>query len=43
MGKMVDTSTIVTKLFDALNQGKITTKEWDAATSGWKVILKVLK
>ena len=43
MPKTINTSEIVEKLFDALSNGKITTKEWNTATSGWKIILKVIK
>ena len=43
MAKMISTSEVVEKLFDALSAGKITTQEWNTATSGWKIILKVLK
>jgi hypothetical protein len=42
MAKTINTSDVVEKLFNALNKGKITTKEWDTATSGWKIILKVI-
>lgn len=42
MGKKISTSKVVDKLFDAVSNGKITTKEWNTATSGWKIILKVI-
>lgn len=43
MAKAIKTTEVVEKLFDALSAGKITQQEWDTATSGWKIILKVLK
>jgi hypothetical protein len=43
MTKTINTSDVVEKLFDAVSNGKITTKEWNTATSGWKIILKVIK
>lgn len=43
MAKTINTAEVVGKLFDALNNGKITTKEWNTATNGWKIILKVMK
>lgn len=42
MAKNISTTEVVEKLFNALNAGKITSKEWNTATSGWKIILKVL-
>lgn len=42
MAKNISTTEVVEKLFNALNAGKITSKEWNTATSGWKIILKVI-
>ena len=42
MSKTINTSEIVDKLFGALSAGKITTKEWNTATNGLKIIKKVL-
>ena len=42
MAKSINTSDVVEKLFNAVSSGKITAKEWNTATSGWKIILRVI-
>lgn len=42
MAKVIDTAYIVEKLFEALDKGKITAKEWRTATDGLKIISKVI-
>lgn len=39
---IIDTHKIVEKLFDAVSSGKISNKEWKAATEALKIIKKVI-
>ena len=42
MTKKIDATTVGVALFDAVNSGKITMKEYKTAVEGWKVIKKAL-
>ena len=39
----IDVSRVGEALFDGVNSGKITMKEYKTAVAGWKVIKKVLQ
>ena len=40
--KKIDVTIVGDALFEAVNSGKITMKEYKAAVEGWKIIKKVL-
>lgn len=42
MAKKIDVAIVGDALFEGVNSGKITMKEYKVAIEGWKVIKKVL-
>lgn len=42
MSKKVDVTVVGEALFEGVNSGKITIKEYKTAIEGWKIIKKVL-
>ena len=42
MTKKIDATTVGDALFEAVNSGKITMKEYKTAIEGWKIIKKVI-
>ena len=42
MTKKIDVTTVGEALFEGVNSGKITMKEYKTAIEGWKIIKKVL-
>ena len=42
MAKKIDATMVVEALFEGVNSGKITMKEYKTAVEGWKVIKKVI-